>query len=95
MAEGCEAAPTLEAALALAYETDDEPRVIGGARLYAEALPTATKLFLTEVHLEVDGDVLFPELDRSGWREIERRAGETPGVEFVVLERDLTPGPSP
>jgi len=87
VAEGCETAPTLEAALALAYEADDEPRVIGGARLYAEALPKATKLFLTEVHRVVEGDVLFPELDRSAWRETERRAAESPDVEFVVLER--------
>lgn len=87
VAEGCETAPTLDAALALAYETDEEPRIIGGARLYAEALPRATKLFLTEVHRKVVGDVFFPELDRSAWRELERRAGEAPDVEFVVLER--------
>ena len=87
VAEGCETAPTLDAALALAYETDEEPRIIGGARLYAEALPRATKLFLTEVHRKVAGDVFFPELDRRAWRELERRAGEAPDVEFVVLER--------
>lgn len=87
VAEGCEAAPSLEAALAMAYETDDEPRIIGGARLYADALPVATKLFLTEVHRPIEGDVFFPQLDRAAWREIERRPGETPDVEFVVLER--------
>lgn len=87
VADGCETAPTLEAALSLAYEADDEPRIIGGARLYAEALPRATKLFLTEVHRKVEGDVFFPALDRSEWREVERRAAETPDVEFVVLER--------
>lgn len=87
VAEGCEVAPSLEAALAMAYESDDEPRIIGGARLYADALPAATKLFLTEVHRKIEGDVFFPELDRGAWRELERRAGETPDVEFVVLER--------
>lgn len=87
IAEGCEARTTLAEALELAWQTDDEPRVIGGARLYAEALPLATKIYLTEVHREVEGDVRFPSFDRSLFRETERRKGETPDVEFVTLER--------
>lgn len=83
---GCELARSLEEAITLAREADSEPRVIGGAQLYLEALPLATRIFLTEVHRVVDGDAFFP-LDRSGWRETSRRAAETEGVEFVTLER--------
>ncbi|MBX3264491.1 MAG: dihydrofolate reductase [Labilithrix sp.] len=84
--DGCELARSLEEAVALARTTDEEPRIIGGARLYEEALPLATRVFLTEVHRAVDGDAFF-HLDRSGWRETSRRAAETEGVEFVTLER--------
>lgn len=84
--DGCELARSLEEAIALARTTDPEPRIIGGATLYDEALPLATKIFLTEVHLEVEGDTFF-HLDRAGWRETSRRAADTEGVEFVTLER--------
>jgi dihydrofolate reductase len=84
--EGCELAPNLEAAIALARTTDEEPRIIGGATIYEAALPLATKIFLTEVHREVEADTFF-HLDRTGWRETERRRGESEGVEFVTLER--------
>lgn len=82
---GAEVAASLDEALRLARETDPEPRVIGGARLYAEALPRATRLFLTRVHRVADGDTRFPPLDLSEWREVERRDGE--GVTFLTLER--------
>lgn len=84
--EGCELARSLEEAIALARTTDDEPRIVGGGTLYQEALPLATRIFLTEVHRKVDGNEFF-HLDRSGWRETSRRTGESEGVEFVTLER--------
>ncbi len=83
---GCEVATSLDAALVLARTTDDEPRVVGGANIFREALPLTTKVFLTEVDLAPDGDVTF-ELDRDGFVEIERRRGEDPRIAFVVLER--------
>jgi dihydrofolate reductase len=84
--DGCELARSLEAAIALARTTDPEPRVIGGAQIYEEALPLATRIYLTEVHGSFEGDA-FLHLDRAGWRETSRRAAETEGVEFVTLER--------
>ena len=83
---GAEVVATLEEAIALARTTDPEPRVIGGAEIYRLAMPFATKILLTEVEREVEGDTYF-HLDRSGFRETERRAGEEPGVQFVTLER--------
>jgi dihydrofolate reductase len=85
--EGAEVAPSLDDALALARRTDAEPFVIGGAAIYAAALPRATKILLTEVHRDVDGDTRFPPFDRTAWRETARRKGESEGVEFVTLER--------
>ncbi len=76
-AEGCQVAGGLDAALELArlagVDADDEVIAIGGAALYAEALPRAERLYLTRVHAVVEGDCFLPELDLGSWREIERR----------------------
>lgn len=86
--EGADVVPTLDAALELAYTTDDEPRVIGGAQIYALALPIATRLLVTFVHRDVEGDTWFPELDWSAWKEVSRRKAETEtDVEFVEYVR--------
>ncbi len=85
--EGAEVFTTLEAAIAAARTTDPEPFVIGGSVLYALAMPLATRIYYTEVHRTVEADTFFPPFDRSAWREVERRPGETEGVEFVTLER--------
>jgi dihydrofolate reductase len=85
--EGAEITSSLEDAIALAKKTDDDPFVIGGAAIFAAAIPLASKILLTEVHQSPDGDTTFPSFDRSAWRETARRKGETEGVEFVTLER--------
>ena len=85
-APGCEVVASLDEALARARTSDPEPRVIGGAELYRLALPLATRVELTELDLDVEGDTVF-ELDRAGFVETARRPGETPGVTFVTLER--------
>ena len=46
-----------------------------------------TRLFLTEVDRDVDGDTFFPEFDRRQWTEAARREGQTPGVLFIELIR--------
>ena len=84
---GCEVVGSVEAAIELARATDPEPFVIGGAEIYRAALPYATRMILTELDRDAEGDTWFPAFDRSGWMEVERRAGETPGVTFVTLER--------
>ncbi len=49
-----------------------EIMVIGGAELYRACLPQARRIHLTRVHAEVEGDVRFPEMDLSSWRETRR-----------------------
>ncbi len=84
--EGAEVVTSLDEAIALARTTDEEPRVIGGAEIYRLALPLATRVLLTEIQLEPEGDTFF-ELDRSGFRETERRMGDDPRAVYVTLER--------
>ena len=65
---GCVTASSLDAALA-ACGDDPEVFFVGGANLYAQALPYAQRLYLTEIQREVAGDAYFPEFDRSAWCE--------------------------
>jgi dihydrofolate reductase len=51
---------------------EQEVFVIGGASLYAQALPRADRLYLTLVHADVAGDTRFPDFNRTDWRELER-----------------------
>ncbi len=85
--EGAEVFASLDAAIAAARVTDEEPQVIGGSGIYEAAMPLATRIHLTEVHRVVPADTFFPPFDRAAWREVARRLGETEGVEFVTLER--------
>ncbi|MFZ2725085.1 MAG: dihydrofolate reductase [Methylococcaceae bacterium] len=60
--------------LALAYYASSEQTVfvIGGAALYAAALPLASKLYLTQIHSTFSGDTFFPDCDMQYWRETKR-----------------------
>lgn len=72
-APGATVVPSLEAALAAAAGAA-EIFIIGGAQLYAEALPRADRLYLTTVDTEVDGDTRMPAFDRNAWRTITTEA---------------------
>jgi len=52
----------------------DEIAVIGGNSVFAEALPLTQRIYKTMVHAEVTGDVSFPDVDWSEWKEIAREA---------------------
>jgi dihydrofolate reductase len=76
-AGGAERAGSLEEALALA---GDVPRVfvIGGAEVFARALPLADELELTEIDAEFPADTFFPPWDRADFRQTSREAHVTP-----------------
>lgn len=79
--------------LAEALTTANAPHIIvfGGAQIFAEALPLADRIELTEVHAAPAGDTHFPDFDRSEWQETFREThppeGKTPGFDFVTLLR--------
>jgi dihydrofolate reductase len=83
--EGVEVVTSLEAAIELARSDDEEPRIIGGASLYRDALPLATRLFLTRVQRTVEGDTYFPDFDEDEWEETQSQVEE--GFVFQVLQR--------
>ncbi|MCP4661456.1 MAG: dihydrofolate reductase [bacterium] len=65
-APGVSVVRNLEGALEKAAG-DDEVFVIGGATIFAQALPRADRLYLTLVHAEPPGDVKFPHLPADEW----------------------------
>ena len=46
--------------------------VLGGGRIYAAMMPSATELDITHVHASPAGDVFFPTIDAGVWHEVER-----------------------
>jgi dihydrofolate reductase len=82
---------SIDAALHAAGNVE-EVMIIGGASLYEQTLPQASRLYMTIVHAEVQGDAWFPEFDTSQWREIHREEHEADeknpyACSFVILER--------
>ena len=87
---------SFDAALDTAKETAsrdgaDEIAVIGGETLFEEAMPLASRIYLTEVHASPAADTWFS-FDRSQWREVSREhhdAGpkDDHPFSFVLLER--------
>lgn len=76
----------LEVAAAVADERGrDRAFVIGGGEVYAQFLPFASRMLLTEVEMEPDGDVTFPAFDENDWRETERDVRD--GYAFVEYIR--------
>ena len=87
-APGADVVHSLDAAIALARSAGDSaPCIIGGASIYAEALPFTDCIEWTEVDRSVDGDTFIPAWDRSGWTETAREPGKTPGVTFCTWRR--------
>lgn len=95
-APGAEITGSLSQACA-AVSDSDEVFVIGGGQLYAEALPLADRVFVTEIGGTFDGDTRFPDLSPAEWRETllgeqgpdERNAY---GLRFLRLDRTRPAG---
>jgi len=84
-ADGVLTAGSLDDALERARSHEGEVMVIGGAQVYALALPLADRMVLTEVHQSPVGDAHYPPFSRDEWRETRREAHD--GYDFVWWER--------
>ena len=82
----------VKAAAMAEIEGAEEVFVIGGAEIYAQAMGSAQRIYLTEVHQELPGDAFFPELAEGEWTESARPRNEPetdggPAFSFGVRER--------
>ena len=90
-AEGCVVVYSVEQALQAAAGAD-EVMVIGGANLFEQLLPRATRIYLTEIKADFAGDSYFPVLPPGHWLERERQdhpadTGNPYPYSFVILDR--------
>jgi len=89
-APGAERAHSLAQALAMCQAAADV-FVIGGAQLFAQALPLAQRLFLTQIDADFEGDTHCPPIEAAAWRENSREhlapaPGRAFGIDFITLE---------
>ena len=56
-------------------DNDEENFVIGGAMIYSLLMPHVTKMYVTEIKQEFDGDAFFPIIDSEEWKETSRTTG--------------------
>ncbi|HSB10764.1 MAG TPA: dihydrofolate reductase [Blastocatellia bacterium] len=71
-AEGCFVTHSVEAAIELARTRGEtEVFICGGAEIYAQTLEAADRIYLTQVHAQVDADTFFPAFEKGAWREKE------------------------
>ena len=83
--EGVRVCHDLASALALAdqqatIDGAEEIAVIGGGEIFRHAMPSASRLYLTEVDVDIAGDTYFPEFDSQEWQEVQRVVGEESGT---------------
>lgn len=72
----------------------EEIAVIGGGEIFTLAMPSASRLYLTEVDIEIAGDAYFPAVDPSEWQETQRvpaqqRQEGQPDYVFVAYQRRI------
>lgn len=92
-ADGVQVAHSIEEALGMAFDNGEtEAFIIGGGQIYRESMDLWDRVYLTEVDMAVDGDVVFPALDPAEWRETWRES-HTPDAKnewaytYRILER--------
>lgn len=89
-AEGCVVVHSLQDAIQEA-ENDPEVFIIGGGKIYAQAMQIADRIYLTKIHHSFEGDTFFPEVNMDEWKEIDRRdfgADEKNKYPFSILILD-------
>ena len=67
--EGIKVVRTLEEAILVAADADaKEAFIIGGGEIYRQTLPLVHRVYLTRVHVTLDGDTFFPVIEKKDWQ---------------------------
>ncbi len=88
-APGAQVVGSLQDAIDL-FPADDVVWLIGGAQLYAQAMPLAQQLVITEIDADYEGDAFAPAIDAAEWKETQRTkhtSAQGLGYSLVTLER--------
>ena len=79
-------------------ENEEENFVIGGAMIYNLLMPYVTKLYVTQINKDFEGDTFFPKIDENVWKEVSREKGlkneeNNLDYEFIMYERGRSLNP--
>jgi dihydrofolate reductase len=89
---GAQVVSSLEAAIAL-FPFSEVVWLIGGAQLYAQALPLASQIVVTEIDADFEGDAFAPSLSPNDWIETQRSShvsAQGLGYHLVTLQKRNT-----
>jgi dihydrofolate reductase len=91
VADGCVVVHTIEEAFQV-VEDEEEIMIIGGAQLFRQLISRASRLYLTRIDAEFDGDSFFPSLESDEWRvvwrdEIASSEGNPYSLQFMIVDR--------
>ena len=86
--KGLKVVPNSQVALEVASTYSKDIFIIGGENIYREFLPFSTKMFLTEVEIDINGDTFFPQWDKQDWIEVSREQKIDPEhkIKFSFIE---------
>ena len=93
IASNCLVVHTVEEGLEIAQEHgEEEAFIIGGAQIYSLSLPYLDRLYLTEIDLEVEGEIRFPQLNMDEWELVSQDPRKANGkneynYNFKIYER--------
>ncbi|MEK9775907.1 MAG: dihydrofolate reductase [Quisquiliibacterium sp.] len=91
---GCERAASVHDAIELAGTPGDDPKIscdeamiVGGGQIYAEAMPLADRIVLTEIDGEFQGDTWFDAPNPASWELVQRREAQSAtGLAYAICE---------
>jgi len=85
--EGVVVVHSLAEAIESSYP-DSELFICGGSEIYQQALPLCSRIYLTVLDLDLDGDRYFPPVPAKDFREVSRETiSEDPPAEFTIFEK--------
>ena len=95
-APGCTTAPSLTVAIQMAQEKGEKELFIaGGCEIYAEAIPLAQKLYITQVDYIGEADRYFPPMSLDNWERtfsnFSPSQGDEPSAQFEIWEKITDP----
>lgn len=91
-AQNAQVVHSIEASFQLAEQNGvQKVYILGGGEIYRQTIALADRLIITEIHGEFEGNIFFPEIDKSRWQEVSRSDCKKDAVNpydysFVVYE---------
>jgi len=74
-------------AIEIAGKTDNSPFICGGEQIYKKMLPFVSKMYITEINREYEGDTFFPEFNEEEW--LEKKKKISGDLTFRILKRKV------